>query len=60
MMNRFETFLDAAMHILLLKQPLFKTLRQFENLVFVILSTRKNIRLIARTPFLPEEANSFL
>ena len=28
-----------------------KTLGQFENLVFVIVSTRENIRLIARTPF---------
>ena len=28
----------------------FKTLRQFENLVFVIMPTREHIRLIARTP----------
>ena len=32
--------------------PILKTLGQFENLVFIIMSTRKNIRLIARTPFL--------
>ena len=31
--------------------PIFKTLGQFENLVFVIMSTRENIRLIARTSF---------
>ena len=28
--------------------PILKTLGQFENLVFVIMSTRENIRLIAR------------
>ena len=30
---------------------ILKTLGQFENLVFVIMSTRENIRLIARTSF---------
>ena len=30
--------------------PILKTVGQFENLVFVIMSTRENIRLIARTP----------
>ena len=30
--------------------PILKTLRQFENLVFVIMSTRENMRLSARTP----------
>ena len=30
--------------------PNLKTLGQFENLVFVIMSTRENIRLITRTP----------
>ena len=30
--------------------PILKTLGQFEDLVFVIMSTRENIRLIARTP----------
>ena len=29
--------------------PIVKTLGQFENLVFVIMSTRENIRLIARS-----------
>ena len=38
------------MHILLLNYTNFKkTLGHFENLVFVIMSTRENIRLIART-----------
>ena len=30
--------------------PILKTLGQFENLGFVIMSTRENIRLIARAP----------
>ena len=38
--------------------PISKTLGQFENLVFVIMSTRENIRLIARSSFIPER-NSF-
>ena len=40
------------MHILLSKQSNFKILGQFENLDFVIMPTRENIRLIARTPFI--------
>ena len=32
-------------------RPILKTLGQFENLGFVIMSTRENIRLIARAPF---------
>ena len=32
--------------------PILKTLVQFENLVFVIMSTRENIRLIARSSLL--------
>ena len=39
-----------TMHILLPATPNLKTLGQFGNLVFVIMSTRANIRLIARTP----------
>ena len=35
--------------------PLLKTLGQFENSVFVIMSTRENIRLIARSSFLLHE-----
>ena len=31
--------------------PILKILGQFENLGFVIMSTRENIRLIARAPF---------
>ena len=34
---------------------ILKILRQFENLGFVIMSTRENIRLIARTPLCPEK-----
>ena len=30
--------------------PFLKTLEQFENMVFIIMSTRENIRLIARAP----------
>ena len=33
--------------------PILKTLGQFENLVFVIMSTRENIRLIAKTSLCP-------
>ena len=48
-----------SMHILLPKQTdLKKTLGQFENLGFVIMSTRENVRLIARGSFLtPVPAN---
>ena len=34
-------------------RPILKTLGQFQNLGFAIMSTRENIRLIARTPFRP-------
>ena len=49
MVNRFETYLLPTMHILLPNYNYKKTLGQFENLVFVIMSTRENIRIIART-----------
>ena len=39
-----------SMHILLPNSPILKILGQFENLGFVIMSTRENIRLIARAP----------
>ena len=39
-----------TMHILL-PNRILETLGQFENLMFVIMSTRENTRLIARTPF---------
>ena len=50
MVNRFETYLLPTLHILLPNYNNFKkkTFRQFENLVFVIMSTRDNLRLIAR------------
>ena len=43
MVNRFETYCQTT--------PISKTLGQFENLVFVIMSTRENVRLIARCSF---------
>ena len=52
MMNRFETYFDANIHIILRKQTNFKSLGIFENLAFVIMSTRENIRLIARASYL--------
>ena len=54
MMNRFETYFDTLCMFCYRNRPILKTLGQFENLGFVIMSTRENIRLIARTPFLPE------
>ena len=35
--------------------PILKTLGGFENLVFVIMSAREKIRLIARSPFIASE-----
>ena len=53
MMDRFETYFDAFLCIFYYKNsPNLKILGQFENLGFVIMSTRENIRLIARSPFL--------
>ena len=49
-MNRFETYFVAyCAYFPAELQPILKTLGQFENLVFVIMSTGENIRLIART-----------
>ena len=45
----FSGILLLTVHILLLNYTIFKTLGQFENFVFVIMSTSENIRLIART-----------
>ena len=42
--------LMLALNILLSNHTHFKKIRQFENLVFVIMSTRENKRLIARAP----------
>ena len=48
--KHFETYFLLTMHSLLLNYTNFeKTLGHFENLVFVIMSTRENIHLIART-----------
>ena len=50
MVNRFETFFVAYYAYFTAKLHMFlKTLGQFENLVFVIMPTRENIRLIARS-----------
>ena len=50
MMDRFETYFDALYAYFTTETVQFKTLGQFENLGFVIMSTRENIRLIASTP----------
>ena len=50
MVNRFETYFVAYYaSFTALTTPILKTLGQFENLVFVIMSTREHIRLIARS-----------
>ena len=51
MVNRFETYFVAYYAYFTAQLYQFKktTLGQFENLVFVIMSTRENRRLIART-----------
>ena len=49
MMNRFETYLYASYTYYTTKTDEFlKSLGLFENLAFVNMSTRENIRLIAR------------
>ena len=49
MMNRFETYFCCLLCIFNCQTiPILRTFGQFENLVFVIMSTRENIRLIAR------------
>ena len=51
MMNRFETYFDAFYVYFTTEKVQFKKiLGQLENLGFVIMSTRENIRLIARAP----------
>ena len=53
MMDRFETYFDAFYAYFTTKNsPNLKILGQFENLGFVIMSTRENIRLIGRSPSL--------
>ena len=41
-------------------RPILKTLGQFENLGIVIMSTRENIRLIARAPSLTKQKHQVL
>ena len=52
MINRFETYFYANYAYFTTETDKFKTLGRFENFVFVIMSTRKNIRLIARASWL--------
>ena len=53
MVNRFETYSVACYAYFTAELHQFKKkIVQFENLVFVIMSTKENIRLIVRTPFL--------
>ena len=47
MMNRFETYFDAN-YTYYTTRRILKSLGLFENLAFVIMSARENIRLIAR------------
>ena len=54
MMDRYETYLDAFYAYFTTESPILKILGQFENLGFVIMSTREKIRLIARTPLSPD------
>ena len=50
MVKRFETyFVDYYAYLTAKLHQFFKTNGHFENLVFVIMSTRENIRLTART-----------
>ena len=54
MVNRFETYFVAYYAYFTAKLHQFKkTLGQFEKLVFVIMPTRENIRLIARSSWRP-------
>ena len=51
MMDRFATYFGAFYAYFTTETVQFlKILEQFENLGFVIMSTRENIRLIARAP----------
>ena len=53
MVNRVETYLVTYYAYFTAKlHQILKTLWQFENLLFVIISTGENISLIARTPFM--------
>ena len=50
MVNRYETYFVAYYVYFTAKLHQILKTWQFENLVFVIMSTRENIRLIAITP----------
>ena len=54
MINCFEKYLLLTL-LCCQTTPILKTRVQFENLVFVIMSTRENTRLIARTSFCDDE-----
>ena len=58
MIDHFETYFDAYYAYFTQTMPILKRLGQFENLVFEILSTRENIRLIARAPLQRLQANT--
>ena len=62
MVNHFEAYFVAYCAYFTAEIHQFKkkhTLGQIENLVFVIMSTRENIRLIARTSFCQNEVSGF-
>ena len=48
MLNCFETYIDAYFVYFVSNRTNFKNKMQFENLVFVIMSTREKKHLIAR------------
>ena len=60
-MNRFETYFDAnyTYYVYYPNRRILKSLGLFENLAFVILSTRENIRLIARASSITKGATQY-
>ena len=57
MMNRFETYYDANYtYYTTQNRQILKSLGLFENLALVIMSTRENIRLIARASLLRQHS----
>ena len=58
MINRFEMYFDANYIYYTTKiDGILKSFGLFENLAFVIMSTRENIRLIARASFYLHNCN---
>ena len=55
-----KRILMLTIHIILHKQTILKSLGLFENLAFVIMSTRENIRLIARASLTPMSMINFV